>query len=149
MSKSYTKVWIHAVWSTKNRLPLIDSKIEQPVYDYIFQKLKQLECPAFIINGMPDHVHCLFLLTPHKTLTEVIKQVKGSSSYFINDSEFTSQKFTWQRGYGAFSVSESSVPKVHNYIKNQKEHHKKQDFNLELTKLCELHGLEWRGDENR
>jgi len=141
MSKSYNRAWIHAVWSTKNRLPLINPLIEKQVYDYIFQKLKEIECPAYIINGMPDHIHCLFLLNPNKTITEVIKQLKGSSSHFINDRELISQKFIWQRGFGAFSVSESLVPKVYTYIKNQKEHHKKRDFNMEFVQLCELHGV--------
>ena len=91
---------------------------------------------------MPDHVHCLFLLNPQKSISEVIKQIKGSSSHFINQSNLAIGKFAWQTGYGAFSVSESVVEKVYRYILNQKKHHQKKSFQQEYDAFLKLYGFE-------
>ncbi len=94
--------------------------------------------PVRIINGMPDHIHCLFLLNPQKSIAEVIKQIKGSSSHFINQNNLISEKFAWQTGYAAYSVSESVVDKVFQYIKNQKHHHTKKTFQEEYNEFIDL-----------
>jgi REP element-mobilizing transposase RayT len=91
---------------------------------------------------MPDHVHCLFLLNPQKTTTDVVKQIKGSSSYYINSKNHLPVKFIWQRGFGAFSVSESGKDRVFEYIKNQKKHHNKQSFDDEYIQFGQLHGFD-------
>lgn len=90
---------------------------------------------------MPDHVHALFLLNPLKSISEVIKQVKGSSSHSINGVDLMLEKFAWQSGYAAYSVSESQVEKVYTYIKNQKQHHLKQSFQEEFDEYIKLYGL--------
>ena len=90
---------------------------------------------------MPDHIHCLFLLSREKSIAEVIKQIKGSSSHYINQANLISEKFSWQTGYAAFSVSESIVDKVFHYIKNQKQHHTKKKFQQEYEEFIELNGL--------
>jgi len=77
-------------------------------------------CQVSIINGMPNHIHCLFRLSREKTIAEVMKQIKGSSSHFINQQKIIEKKFAWQAGYGVFSVSESALKIVYAYIKNQK-----------------------------
>ena len=141
MSQSFTKLWIHAIWATKNRLQLIDDSIEQKLHDYIRQGLIELGCPVRIINGMPDHVHVLFLQNPQKTISDLLKQIKGSSSHFINSGEFILEKFAWQEGFAAFSVSESQLDVVHNYIKNQKQHHLKKNGQDEFDEFVKLHGL--------
>jgi putative transposase len=84
MPHSYNKIWIHAIWATKARIPLVHQNIEQNVYQFISNQLREQCCPVRIINGMPDHIHCLFLLNHQKSIAEVIKQIKGSSSHFIN-----------------------------------------------------------------
>ena len=89
------------------------------MYDFIHEELILLGCPARILNGMPDHVHVLFLQNPQKTISDVVKQIKGSSSHFINREELILEKFAWQTGYTAFSVSESQLDAVYHYIKNQ------------------------------
>ncbi|WP_241687398.1 IS200/IS605 family transposase [Flavobacterium sp. YO64] len=119
MSQSFTKLWIHAIWATKNRQELIGFSIEKQLYDFIWQELSELGCPVRIINGMPDHVHVLFLQNPQKTISDIVKQIKGSSSHFMNRGEFILEKFAWQTGFAAFSVSESQLEAVYNYIKNQ------------------------------
>lgn len=141
MSHSFNKIWIHAIWSTKERFPLIDYSIENKVYQFISEQLREQDCPVRIVNGMPDHIHCMFLLNPQKSITEIIKQIKGSSSHFINQNNLTSEKFAWQTGYAAFSVSESVVEKVFLYIKNQKSHHQKKTFQQEFDDFLELNNL--------
>jgi len=83
MPHSFNKIWIHAIGATIERTPLIHQNIEQKVYQFISEHLREQGCPVRIINGMPDHIHCLFLLNPQKSITDVIKQIKGSSSQSI------------------------------------------------------------------
>ncbi|TCN61287.1 IS200/IS605 family transposase [Flavobacterium circumlabens] len=141
MSQSFTKLWIHAIWATKHRQELIDFSIEKRMYDFIWQELTELGCPVRIINGMPDHVHVLFLQNPQKTISDIVKQIKGSSSHFINREDLILEKFAWQTGYAAFSVSESQVDAVYYYIKNQKQHHLKKNGQDEFDDFVKLHGL--------
>jgi len=141
MPHSFNKIWIHAIWATKERVPLISTAIEKSVHKFISGQLREQGCPVRIINGMPDHVHCLFLLSPQKSITEVIKQIKGSSSHYINQNNLIAEKFAWQTGYAAYSVSESVVEKVFYYIKNQKEHHQKKSFQEEYDAFIKLYGL--------
>jgi putative transposase len=131
MPHSFNKIWIHAIWSTKERLPLIHPMVESKVYQFIAEQFREQGCPVRIINGMPDHVHCLFLLSPQKSIAEIVKQIKGSSSHYINQNNLISEKFAWQTGYATYSVSESVVDKVFQYIKKQKQHHTKKTFQQE------------------
>ncbi|MEO5911155.1 MAG: IS200/IS605 family transposase [Pelobium sp.] len=141
MPHSFNKIWIHTIWATKNRAPLIDLSIEKKRYDFIHVQLKDLGCPVRIINGMPDHLHCLFLLNPQKSIAEIVKQIKGSSSHSINEQSLIANKFSWQTGYAAYSVSESGVEKVYDYIKNQKTHHSKKTFEQEYNPFLNLYGF--------
>ena len=142
MSKSYSKIWVHAVWSTKNRMPLIHQRMEQKLFDFLKEELKKSGCVVSIVNGMPDHVHCLFGINPQKSITDIIKQIKGSSSHYVNSNNLIPEKFIWQRGFGAFGVSHSAVENVYFYIRDQKQHHKKRTFESEFIKFMELHGFE-------
>ncbi len=142
MPHSFNKIWLHAIWATKERKPLLVPKIESKVYNFMDKQLRGLGCPVRIINGMPDHVHCLFLLNPQKSVADVIKQVKGSTSHFINKQNFVSEKFAWQTGYAAFSVSESQLEKVFRYINNQKQHHSNKSFHDEYEAFLKLNGIE-------
>lgn len=142
MSHSYSKIWIHAIWSTKERIPLIHSEAESKIYQFISEQFRESGCPVRIINGMSDHVHCLFLLNPQKSIAEVIKQIKGSSSHFINQNNLISEKFSWQTGYASYSVSESVVEKVFSYIQNQKIHHQKKSFSQEYEEFLKLNNLD-------
>ena len=141
MSHSFTKLWIHAIWATKNRKELIDFSIEKKVHNYIHDELIELSCPVRIINGMPDHVHVLFLLNSQKSISDVIRQAKGGSSHCINGESLISEKFAWQKGYAAFAVSESQLELVFNYIKNQKRHHLKKNGEQEFDEFVKLHGF--------
>ncbi len=141
MPHSFNKIWIHAIWANKKREGLIHQRVEQKVFQFISGQFRELGCPVRIINGMPDHIHCLFLLNPQKSIAEVIKQIKGSSSHYINQNNLIAEKFAWQTGYAAYSVSESVVEKVSQYIKNQKSHHQKKTFQQEYDEFLNLYRL--------
>lgn len=141
MSHSFNKIWIHAIWSTKNREKIISSELETLLYKFIYHQFKELGCTLKTIDGISDHVHCLFLLNPQKSIADVIKQIKGSSSHYINQQNLINNKFSWQTGYGAFSISESSLDKVHDYIKNQKQHHAKKTFQQEYESFLNIYGF--------
>ncbi len=142
MPHSFNKIWIHAIWATKERYQLIIPTVEKKIYEYMRTQFIELGCLVRIINGMPDHVHCLFLLNPQKAITEIIKQIKGSTSHWINEQNLIKEKFSWQTGYAAYSVSESVLEKVFQYIVNQKQHHQKTTFTKEYDELIKLHGLQ-------
>lgn len=142
MSHSLNKVWIHAIWATKERLPLISFSVEQKIYNLMYNEFEKMACKARIINGMPDHIHCLFLLNSQKAVADVIKQIKGGTSHYINSEELIKEKFSWQSGYAAYSVSESQQEKVYQYIKNQKQHHLKKSFEEEYNEFLEKFGFE-------
>jgi putative transposase len=139
MSHSLHKIWIHAIWATKERQPLISFKFEKSIYDNMYKEFVESGCTVRIINGMPDHVHCLFLLNPQKSIADIIKQVKGGTSHWINGNDMISDKFSWQTGYAAYSVSESQLEKVYQYIKNQKAHHLKLSFEQEYDEFVKLY----------
>ncbi|MEX2602602.1 MAG: IS200/IS605 family transposase [Gracilimonas sp.] len=138
MPHSFHTIWVHAIWSTKKRQPFIQPEIEDNIYDYMRRQFRDSGCPVRIINGMPDHVHALFLLNPQKALTDVIKQVKGSTSHWINQQDLTPQKFSWQVGCATYSVSESVKEKVFRYINNQKKHHQYKTFQEEYDEFIRL-----------
>lgn len=142
MSHSLTKVWIHSIFRTKNSSSLITKDIEDKLYGYLFDLLaSELNCVVRIINGTSNHIHILFLLNPNFALKDIMHRIKGSSSHWINQNDFSENKFAWQIGYGAFSVSESKLKDVELYIANQKEHHKKVTFSEEYEAFIKKHGL--------
>lgn len=123
MSHSFNKVWIHAVWSTKYRRPFIDESVEALIFSKINDEIRGQDCFVKIVNGMPDHVHCLFLLNRSISLADVIRHAKGASAFYINKHQLLKQKFAWQTGYSAFSVSHTAVEIVERYIRYQKQIH--------------------------
>lgn len=141
MPHSFYKIWLHVIFSTKNRELIILPDKEELIYNYINGQLWEAGCPARIINGMPDHVHLLFLQNPQKSISEIVKQIKGSSSHWINQEKIIQAQFAWQTGYGVFSVSESQMEKVYNYIENQKEHYKKKTFQQEFDEFLKYHNM--------
>ena len=135
MSKIFHKLFFHFVWSTKNRLPLIDQDVENMLYKFIKGKCKREGYRLIELNGIEDHIHILVEFKPIHSVPEFANIIKGSSSHFINKQSGNSKNLYWQQGYGVLSVSENDVPAVQRYIQRQKEHHKKNDLRdgLELT----------------
>src|SRR5688572_18787461 len=116
MSHALCRAWMHGIRATINRSELIQPGMEKENYDEIYYEFKDVGSPARIINGTEDHVHSLFLLSPNISISKIFKQVKGATSYTINDIELTPFRFCWQSGYAAYSVSEQEVEKVYQYI---------------------------------
>lgn len=147
MSHSHIKIWVHSILGTKNKTPLIKIDFEEKIYHIIREEINKTKCVLNIMNGTSNHVHLLFLLHPDKNIREVMHQIKGGSSYQINRYPIMKEKFLWQTGVSAYSVSESGIKTLRKYIQNQKEHHKKMTFEEEYQRFIELHGL-LKKDEN-
>jgi len=133
MGQSLSQLYVHLVFGTKGRLPLIKEAIEPSLHGYMAGILKNMDSPALKINSVPDHIHILFRLSKNHALSKVVKNVKKDSSKWMKAEGVAG--FTWQIGYGAFSVSASKVEVVSNYILRQKEHHKKQSFREEVEEF--------------
>ena len=131
MPQSLANLHTHLIFSTKNRAPLIIEPIRPNLHAYLATILRNLNCPATIINSVEDHIHLLFDLGRTVSIAEVVKKIKTSSSQWMKDQAQGSATFSWQSGYGAFAVSESNVAAVRNYIANQREHHRTKTFQEE------------------
>ena len=139
---SFVKVYLHCVWSTKNRNPYLDSiELRQKVWNHIRENAIQKGIYIDFINGYSDHCHCLISLGVDQNIQKVIQLIKGESSFWINKNELTKEKFQWQEEYFAVSVSESILDKVREYIKNQEEHHKKKSFQEEYDEFILKYGF--------
>lgn len=143
MPQSLAKNLIHLVFSTKNREQFITDSVRSDLHAYMATVLKNMDCTALIINSVEDHVHILFLLYRTVALSTAVGDLKASSSKWIKTQSPEFGNFSWQVGFGAFSVSESNVEAVRQYIGNQKEHHRKVTFQDELRSFLEKHGVEY------
>ena len=149
MSHSLTKIWIHLIFGTKDRVPLIKSSFENQLYAKIKEIIEEdFKSMMEIINGTADHIHILLLQNQNHSIAEIVKNIKRYTSHWINKNNFDNSKFAWQTGYGAFSVSESMISEVKKYILNQKEHHRKMTFAEEYVKFAEKYGLMFKTDES-
>ncbi|MBK9256088.1 MAG: IS200/IS605 family transposase [Saprospiraceae bacterium] len=138
----FIKVYIHFVWSTKNRIPHLDSlDIRNRVWQHILDNARQKNIFIDHVNGHMDHCHCLVSLGADQTIQNVMQLIKGESSYWINKHHLTKQKFEWQDEYFALSISESMIEKVRAYIRNQEEHHKRVSFQEEYDELISKYGF--------
>ncbi len=133
MANTYTQIHIQAIFAVQNRCCIINNSFRDELYKYITGIIKTNHHKPLAINGMPDHVHILFGIRPAQSLSDLMQDIKGSSSKWINDKKFLKYKFSWQEGYGAFSYGKSQLNKVINYINNQEVHHKKKNFIEEYT----------------
>jgi REP element-mobilizing transposase RayT len=139
MSHALVKIWIHAVFRTKNEAVIIPPDLRPALNQQIKSILTEQNCKVRVVNSVKDHMHCLFLLSADADIAGVIKNLKGISSHWINHENLIRSKFTWQVGYGAFSVSESSVPNVEKYIGNQERHHQKTTFQEEYDRFMAIY----------
>src|SRR5208282_4243963 len=103
MAHSFNKIWLHVIYSTKDWFPFIKTNIEPQINRHLQEQLVECGCFVRIINGMPDHVHILYLQNPKMAVTDTIKQVKGNTGHWINEQNIISEKFAWQVGYAAYS----------------------------------------------
>lgn len=132
MGNTLIRIWIHAWFSTKDIMPLIKDNFESKIHEKIRKKIES-EYKSFVknINGTENHIHILFMLNPIYNISDILKNVKGESSHWVNQNRFIEAKFSWQRSYDAVSVSESMVESVDAFISNQKSYHKKFTYQEE------------------
>lgn len=143
MPSTYTNLLYHLVFSTKDRTPLITNDLREELYAYIGGIIRAEGGVQLEIGGIADHIHIVAKIKPLIAVSDMLGKIKANSSKWANDHKMRSRKFGWQEGYAAFSVSESQVPTVREYIQHQKEHHHKQTFQEEFVALLERHGIEY------
>ena len=143
MAGTYTNLLYHLVFSTKGRFPLVTRELRPELYAYVGGIVRGEGGVLIEIGGMPDHVHLLAKFKPTAALAEMLRLVKGSSSKWVNEEKFKTRKFGWQDGYGAFSVSESQVDAVREYIRTQESHHRGLSYQVEFRVLLDRHGVEY------
>ena len=137
MSQSSANIIVHLVFSTKGRRQLIRDEDRGQLHAYITGILKNLDSPLLEINSVRDHVHLLFAQSKNHAPAKIVEQVKSSLSAWIKSQHAGYADFAWQTGYGEFSVSPMHVESVREYIRNQPEHHRQEDFQTEYRRFCE------------
>jgi REP element-mobilizing transposase RayT len=143
VSQSLAKVYVHAIFSTRNREPLLAAEWRDDIFSVLGGAANHFQCQSLIVGGVADHVHLLFQLGRTIALAEAINRIKSASSRWIGRMHPEIGQFHWQAGYGAFSVSQSNVEAVRAYVQDQPEHHKKLSFQDELRQWLRRYEIEW------
>jgi len=146
---SYSRVWLHLVWATLQRKPLLSKAGAAKVSEFLshYSSEKGIYMRTNYVN--PDHVHALIDLPTSLSIEDVMHLFKGSSSHWINERNLAAGKFAWGRGYGVFSVAQSGIDEVAHYIAEQEEHHRKKTFAEEIQQFVQRYKLQWRDEGNR
>jgi putative transposase len=140
---TYTKLYYHIVFSTKNRRPFINTDIEERLHKYISGIIRGIDGTSIEINGAADHVHILTILPPKVDVSDALREIKANSSKWVHETWPDVSKFGWQDGFAAFTVSKSQVEPVRQYIREQKIHHQQSDYKQELIGLLDKHEIEY------
>ena len=141
MANTFTQIYLHLVFAVQNRMSLIQPEWKEELYKYITGIVRNNRHKLIAINGMPDHVHIAVGYKPHQLIPDLLQDIKGDSSKWINEKKFVRGKFNWQSGYGAFSFSHSHLDRVVKYILNQEKHHKRKTFQEEYKELLEKYDV--------
>lgn len=134
---TFWRTYYHVIWTTKHRALLIKPEMEDRLFAYMVRKAAELDVYTYAINGWFDHVHLVVAVPPKHSVAEVVKHIKGASSYDLNQNYGLDRQFTWQRGYGVLSLGESQLPMAEAYVRNQKQHHEAQTTNAWLEYVAE------------
>ncbi len=143
MAGTFSRLLYHVVFSTKYRTPFIDPKVRTELYPYLEGIVRNLGGWLLALGGMPDHVHLLIRLKPDMPVSDLVRDLKANSSKWIHEQKGLPADFAWQKGYAAFTVSESQEGAVRSYIRNQEKHHRRITFEEELVSLLRKHGIEF------
>mgnify|MGYP006278074211 CR=1 FL=1 len=144
MKATFSSIWIHLIWTTKNLKKSIKDDFQKALFSHIKNYATHHKIYIDSINGTSDHIHCLISIKPNQNISVIVNKLKGESSHWINSSNFYKPKFIWQRGFGAFSVSYSQIEKVRKYIRNQMEYHKLRTYKEELNRLAKKHKISYK-----
>ncbi|MCX6248380.1 MAG: IS200/IS605 family transposase [Bacteroidetes bacterium] len=137
----FSQIYIHLVFSPRKREACLHEEIQKEVYSYISKTITNKNHKSINVNGMPDHIHILVGLNPSMTISDLVRDIKRSSSLYINENKLIATKFQWQEGYGVFSYSRSHLERIYHYIENQKIHHQRRNFKdeyMEFLKKFEI-----------
>ena len=138
---SWVRIWIHLVFSTKNREPILNSKeLRENVFNHIKDNAKAKSIWLDSVNGYQEHLHCLISLNKDQSISKIAQLIKGEASFWINKNRLTKNKFVWQDDYWAVSVSESHLNEIRKYIQQQEEHHKIKSFTEEVNDFINKYG---------
>jgi putative transposase len=140
---TFTQLYVQLVFAVKNRDATLHKDFRERVFEYMSGTLRELKHKPIIINGVANHVHIFIGLNPAKAISDVVHDLKISSSIFINHEKFCPGKFAWQEGYGGFTYSRSHINHVYNYILNQEAHHKKKTFKEEYVEFLRKFEVEY------
>lgn len=143
MAQSLAKVYIHAIFSVKNREPWIADEWREELFQILGGTANNVGCQSIIVGGVADHAHMLFQLGRTITIASAIGKIKSCSSLWVNQTRGLSIPFHWQNGYGAFSISQSNVESVREYIRRQFEHHAQQPFQEEFREWLRKYEIDW------
>lgn len=143
MANTYTQLYIHYVFATEQRLRLLTDERQTEIYAYSAGLVKELQCFFQCIGGTDDHIHLLIGLHPTVSVTDFARKYKANISRFINAKGWAKGKFAWQEGYGAFSVSQSGLQQVRDYISKQREHHHNTAFKAEYEALLSAYQIDF------
>ena len=141
---SFTRLNYHFIFATKYRIPTINERIRDRLYEYIGGTIRSKKGHSIEIGGTADHIHILARLSPSLAVAEVIRDVKANSSKWMNEQPEIIQSFEWQKGYGGFTVSYSRLDSVQTYIRNQEEHHRTKTFQEEYIEFLKRHNIPFR-----
>ncbi|QDU76499.1 Transposase IS200 like protein [Bremerella volcania] len=143
MPQSFARVYIHLIFSTKNRERTIQREWASRLNQYLVGILRQRKCELLATGGVEDHVHLLISMSREIAISDLVRDLKSISSHWIHTTIPGSRAFAWQQGYSVFSVSQSGLEDVKEYIAHQEEHHRKRTFREELLMFLEKHGVEY------
>jgi putative transposase len=143
MANTYSQIYLHFVFAVQNRMSLISPQWRSDLYKYMSGIILNKGHKAYIINGMPDHVHALVSMSPKYSPSDLMHDVKQGSSLWINKNRFVAGKFSWQEGFGVFSYGKSQIGSIADYIEKQEEHHMKRTFSEEYIEFLKLFEIEF------
>ena len=143
MANTYTQIYIQYVFAVQNRISLIKNEWKDELYKYMTGIINQHEHKLLSSGGMTEHIHALVSMHPKQAPSDLMYELKRSSSLWINENKFVVGKFSWQEGFGAFSYSQSQISRVSKYIENQETHHKKKTFREEYLDFLKAFNIEY------
>lgn len=143
MPQSLARLYTHLIFSTRNRIRMIPESPHDHLHDYMGGILRDLDSPCLEVNVQPDHAHLIFLLSRKHSIADLVCELKRGSTLWLRRQSTRYRHFHWQKGYGAFSVSQSGVDAVRAYIRNQKEHHRRMTFQDEFRAFLKKNEIDY------
>ena len=143
MANTYTKIYLHIVFSVKGRQSLIHKNWKEDLHKYICGIVNGKAQKVYAIGGVADHIHILVSIKPNIALSDLVRDIKANSSKWIDEKGFTNEKFQWQEGFGAFSYAQSQLDTIIAYINNQEQHHHKKTFKDEYLEFLQKFNVEY------